>query len=357
VNLSDVKKIVFSGDILRIEDGSPNKFKNPQFNNINWINALFSKSIGDLIPGAEKEILLGDTGRENSIRWMIYDALQLPLETASWAAVYRDTDVVAKMLAGILGENYQNSFWVTFEAPPYLIAALNMLGATYVDFSIHPVRFLPDYYFGVRSNNPTISNRLSEIAFPESVIYDFARISTAKTVRSVRREAPKDSIVFLGQMGSDSSLIFDGRMASVDDISTSLRNLTVLHDVVYYKAHPHFKGIDSLKEVVLSIPRCQWIDINIYDAFGLDTFESFATLSSGSHNEAKYFNKTSRRFLNTPNLFDGSCDDGYTPIYAAYMDHSFWKFLATGQKFDHTVYFPRAVDLALKTSLNMKWGR
>lgn len=357
VNLEAVKKIVFSGDLLRIEDVAANRFKNPQLNNINWIHALFSDFLTSAFPNAEVEILTGDKGKENSIRWSVYDALQLPLETRSWAAIYRDTEVVSPMLANLLGDKYQNSVWVTFEAPPYLIDALNRLGATYIDFSIHPVRFLPDYYFGVRSNNADIQARLSALEFPDDIIYDFARLSKAKTIRSVRREVPAENVLFLGQMGADSSLITDGRMASVDDVTAALRTLTVMHDIVYYKAHPHFKQIDALKEVVQSIPKCQWIDINVYDALGLSAFSSFATLSSGSHNEAKYFGKQSKRFLSNPNLFDRATENSYTPIYSAYIARQFWQYLFGGQEFDHTVYFPNAFDGALKTSLNMKWGR
>lgn len=357
MNSETVKKIVFSGDLLRVEDGAANRFKSPQLNNINWIYTLFSDFLLELFPNATAEVMTGDKGKENSIRWSVYDALDLPLETASWAAVYRDTDVVASMLENILREEYSDSVWVTFEAPPYLIEALHRLNVTYIDFSIHPVRFLPDYYFGVRSNNAEIQSRLKGIEFPEDIIYDFARISKAKTIRAVRRDTVKDNVLFLGQMGADSSLITDGRMASLDDVAEALRTLTVMHEIVYYKAHPHNKQIDQLKAIVQSIPKAQWVDINIYDALALDAYESFATLSSGTHNEAKYFNKPSKRLLTTPNLFDGTSEIGYTSVYAAYMARDFWQYIFTGEAFDHTVYFPNTIELALKTSLNMKWGR
>lgn len=355
--LGNFSKVVFSGDILRVEDREENRFRNSQSVNIDWLHALFGDMVGSCFPNAKIERLYGDEGKEKSVRWTVFDSLQLPLETSSWAAVYRDKEIVPSLVCEALGETYRDSLWITFEAPPYLMSALEKLGATYIDFSIHPIRFLPDYFFGVRSNNPELAAKLKDIALPDEVPFDFARMSKARTVRVMRRNVPQDSIIFLGQMGTDSSLIVDGRMADIDDVTAALRQLTIMHDVVYYKAHPHFTNVDELKRVVEGIPKCQWLDINVYDALGYDRFGYFATLSSGTHVEAKYFNKSSKRFLKTPNLFDGSCEEGYTPIYAAYLDRKFWKYLFEGTSFDHTAFFPDAVELALRTTLNQKWGR
>lgn len=357
MSVEKIDNIVFSGDILRIENNDINRFKNPQAINIDWIRSLFEPLIGSICTNSCINTFYGEEGRENSVRWNVYDSLELPLDESSWTSIYRDTSVVSNIVADVIAKKFQNSLWVTFEAPPYLIEALKKLNITYIDFTIHPVRFLPDYFFGIRSNNIEINNRIKSIKLEDSLIKDFARISKSRTVRTFRKDVPKDSIIFLGQLLSDSSLIVENEMASIDTVIEELRKLTVIHDLVYYKAHPHLKNIDEMKKIVQGIPKCQWIDINIYDALGSNQFQYFATLSSGTHVEASYFDKNCRRLLNNPNLFDQDTDDNYTPVYSCYLMRDFWEFVITGKEFDYKSYFPDVTKEALKMTLNMKWGR
>lgn len=357
MNIQSIENIVFSGDILRIENNDINRFKNPQAINVDWIRNLFEPLISSIFTNANVISLYGDENREDSIRWIVYDSLDLPWDETSWSSIYRDEKIVSKIIEDYISENFLNSLWVTFEAPPYLISALSRAGITYIDFTIHPVRFLPDYFFGIRSNNLEINNKLRRIKLDDGVIRDFARISKSKTVRTFRKEVPKDSVLFIGQLASDASLVVDNRMPSIENIRDELRQLTLVHDIVYYKAHPHLKNIDVMKGVVKDIPNCEWLDINIYDALGSDQFNYFATMSSGTYVESGYFDKQCKRILNNPNLFDESVENSYVPVYACYLMNDFWNYIFLDGLLDHKSYFPDPINQALKTTLNMKWGR
>lgn len=354
-----MKKIIFTSDLLKVDDRKSDLYLNPQDINIDWLYALFSKNVKNL-GYQEVTKLNGVEGGFDSIRWNIFNTLGLPLCSASWAMIYEGNygqDLINQILEPYFIET---DLVCGFELPPYFINFLNKNNINYLDFTIHPIRFLPDYILGVRTNIKYIQAKLNLSKLPDSIIHGFADISKSRTVRIARNtNIVEDSVLFLGQIEIDSSLIKDGKIASMDELENSLIDLSMAYPKIYYKAHPHSKSIELLKKSVNKIGKCQWYEMNAYDAYAQDQFALVATLSSGGAYEAKYFGKKTKTYLNVKEHFNYEnphIEQIYYPIYKDILNPNYWDWLFNDINFIQSVP-PDPYDGAVKFGLNMKWGR
>ena len=311
-------RIVITSDIFKIDDRNKDKYINPQRVNSDWLNVLISGLIADKTNVDTIDLIHGDEGGYESLRWKLYSQCELPLDSQSWASIYEGVDYY-EVVEPIIKEAFKNSLVLSFEASPCMIKAMSENNIPYLDFSIHPVRFLPDYMFGIRSNVFEWQKRIESKAVSESIFEDFARISKARTARLMRGKLPVEgSALFMGQIEIDSSLIANGVIATQEDIEDSLIELCALYPKVYYKRHPHSKIEAELKKMVSKIRNCEWIDVNVYDAFGCGRFDMIATMSSGSATEAKYFGIKSKWMLDRKDYFNIDLEiksEIYFPIY------------------------------------------
>ncbi|QGU13695.1 hypothetical protein GNG27_03085 [Leclercia sp. 119287] len=360
---NNIKKIIVTSDILKIDDRNNDKHINPQRINAEWMKNLVANIIGKTLSIDEKAVIYehGDIGGYDSIRWKVYSSCGLPLESQSWAAIYEGNEFFDE-LEPILYESYKDSLVICFEASPLMLKVFNKNNIPYIDFSIHPVRFLPDYMFGIRTNVEEWRKKISAVKIAEDVFYDFARVSRARTTRIMRGTLPiEDSALFMGQIEIDSSLICNGTIATEETVENALIELSSIYPKVYYKRHPHSKSEDALKKIVSKIKNCEWIDVNVYDAFGCGRFDLVASLSSGSVTEAKYFDIKTKWILPKQNYFCLNSQEKsniYYPIYQDAMKREFWDYVLGSEiipTFIPTI--PNAFDGAMKFNLNMKWGR
>lgn len=363
---SDVQgfdRLVFTSDLLKLDDRSADIQRNPQRINIDWIHALFSQSFAEHLGVDRVGVEYGDERGYGSARWQVYSKLGLPLETASWARIFDGDADLMEVIEPVVLDRVQGGLVVGFELPPYMLKVLARNSIPYVDFAIHPIRYLPDYMFGVRTNVGPWRERIRACALPESVMRDFARISRSRTVRVMRDRLPDEgSVLFLGQIEVDASLIAEGKMAGTEDVERALTELSFLYSKIYYKHHPHHRDPKSLKRMVQDFRRCEWLEVNVYDAFGCGRFDLIATLSSGAAIEAKYFGLKSRWMLARPNYFDAAHpneDERYYPIYGEPFRGDFWRHVFSMQDGAdaYPLRLPDPAEGATRFGLNMKWGR
>lgn len=356
-------RLVFTSDLLKIDDRNADLFPNPQRINIEWLRRLLEPVLRDLSDSIEVQTVFGDEGGADAIRFKIFNRLGLPLESASWAALY-DGRAHTATVVDILGTTFRdNDLLIGFESPPYLLDFCQTRGISYIDFCIHPVRFLPDYMFALRTNVPIWYTKLERVRLPDDIIRDFARISAARTARVFRKPLPDGPLaLFLGQIEIDASLITDGRVAGLEDVRDALRALATTHAHVFYKAHPHLKEQSAVKNMIKEIRGCDWIDVNLYDALARPEICTVGSLSSGGVIEARYFGREGRWLLKRLNFCDPEGlkpPDIYHPVYAHPFDRDFWRYLLNDEIDVNafTPLYPRACDGAFKFTLNQKWGR
>jgi len=363
LRVTTVKKfdrVVFTSDVLKVDDRQRNKFRNPQRVNIDFLAKLIGPVVYDCLPTVKTEVLYGDEDIKESIRASFFSRYGLPMESTTWAQVY-DGEKLGDDFYDVLDPAFDNSLVVAFECPPYLRRYLDSRHIPLIDLSIHPVRFMADYLFGVRSNVPEIQRRLETLSLADSAMANVARVSAARTSRVYSAEQVKESsAIFFGQIEIDSSLIYDGKIAGDYEVRAALDSLVSSHDAVYFKAHPHSKSVENLKKLVDGMRGCHWLDVNAYDALGCRKFVTVAALSSGILNEAKYFGERSiNRFLPTISEFDReNAALPYLPIYKYAVSAEFWQFVLNPElRQMANVDFSIFGESPLKFMINMKWGR
>jgi hypothetical protein len=336
-------RIAFTSDLLRVDGVN---LDNPQRINVDWIKALF----GELIEKAlclPSDICLGSN--QDRIRW--YRLLDVPFSLEGWASIYEE--VHCPQLESELIELFDKSFIVAFELPPYLRKIFNKANLTYIDTCVHYVRFLPDYILGIRSNDPAIMDRMAKSQFPESLFYDFARISRAGTVRTHRdRKIDPGSAFFLGQVEVDTSLIYNSKIAGSIELEDALLQLAASYPSVYYKFHPYRREKNSVHKIVSSIRRCAITDVNMYDAMSDNDIAVVASLSSGGLQEAKFFHKQAWRFL--PLDMDRTSLP-YVPAPPQISSYDYWSHVLHGTEVMQQSL--HQFDRPIRSTLNITWGK
>lgn len=352
-SFSNIDRVVFTSDLLKVDDRLANKAPNPQAINVDWTYELFSSFIVS-ITGLPASKYIAD--EHTRVSW--YHRMGEKFSSAGWARHYN-----AEYTGGVSDEIVHalaNSLVIGFEMPGSMIKALDQAGIPYIDLSIHPIRFARDYFFGCRSNNLELAQKIAELAVDPAYIEGFVRISKARSSRVYRnRKIVPGSAVFLGQIEIDSSLIDNGLIADARTTEYALLSLTADYGKVYYKYHPHRKERGEIEAILKKIPSCEVMEVNIYDLLWAPEVFCFASLSSGSLHEARAFGRATKRIISSTE--DPFCHDEYVhgptylPVPGSIFTEGFWRRLLLGD--DSPLETPDYVDGAFRFSVNQKWGR
>jgi len=360
---TEAGSIVFTSDLLRVDDLLQERLPNLQRLNVEWMHALFAPLLAS-VTGRASRIFTAEEYPNPLARLSIYRRLQRDFSSAGWASLYGALDDPA--LEEEIASRYAGALVVAYELPPYLESILRRHEIGFIDLTVHPVHYLPDYMCGVRSNIPAVSARLHATQVPPALFAEFARLAAALSVRAYRKNLPEPgSAVFLGQMAIDSSLIHRGKLHDAEDVELALMDLSARYPKVYYKAHPHRKDTEALKAFVASLPRCQWLEVNVYDLPARHEVELVASLSSGTLVEAGFFRRRTEPYIER----GAKVDVGGAPheeVFArgqfvaappAIFGAPYWSYVLglTEQPPELSLFDPWRD--ALRTALNMKWRR
>jgi hypothetical protein len=355
--------VIFTSDLLKVDDRLQERLPNPQLINIEWLYELFAPLL-TRITGRHCRIFAGEDHPNPLARLSVYRRLQREFSSAGWASIYQALD--DRALEDEIAACFAGALVISFELPPFLESILRRHDIGFIDLAVHPVRYLPDYMFAVRSNIQAVSERMHATQVPPAVFADAARLSAARS-RRVYRNNPVEpgSAVFLGQIEVDASLIHRGRLYDNEDVEAALVDLSTRYQKVYYKAHPHRKDLDGVRQLIASMPRCQWLDVNVYDLLSRHEIEVVASLSSGTLVEAGFFGRATRSYIERPPAVDVTAAPHeevflrgqYVAAPPAIFNEGYWSYLlGSTERPPETAGFDLTRE-AFKTTLNMKWGR
>lgn len=351
-------RVVISQDFLRIEDGKKDLFSTPFKRNSRWMFELVGSQIIKALGGIEHKFIFGDENGKESLRWKIYSKACLPFCTLSWAKLYSLPNEYELALEAEVVKAFDESLVISFEMPDSILEIFTKNKIPYVDLSNHPIRFLPDYLFGIRTNVMSWQNNLRKSALSYDIVKEFARITKAKASRiNVFENIEEYSVLFLGQMPIDSSLIYNGQIADEEKVKDELLKASMAYPKVWYKPHPHNKSVDTILKYCSTLG-IQIADFNIYDCFGSGKFVKTIGLSSGGLFEAQFFDIESERLLNKPYYFADNSNEAlfYHPIYTDCLSYKYWEHIINGTEYTQK-FVPNPYDGAIKFSFAMKWGR
>lgn len=345
-----IKRIVVAGDILRHES---------QNVNIRWLHHLVGPALGMLTELPVEALLHQRVPGNLAIEIYRLGGRQMCLR--NWVGLYEQAPSATELAC--IRQSFQDALVVSYELPEFLRGGLSSLGIPYIDLTIHPVRFLEDVAFGVRSNVSGLGACLRDWVLTEEEV----RIGAAWAMSTLARIPPPpecakadDWAVFACQTGDDKVLIREGGLMQPSDFLETFAAMSARHERILVKPHPMARSNPSrlLKRL---FPNFEEIDANFYHLMAQDGISHVYSITSSTSVEAPYFGKTGEHFAPYPYVFsqDGLTEREYLQIRPAIHLPQFWAPLLSGVGIASRT--PPPVDATLwpnrmRRSLRASWG-
>jgi hypothetical protein len=353
--MSSIKRIVVTGDILRVSasgDGSQNV-------NIRWLHHLVGQALGMLTELPLQPLLHQRIA--GNLAYELYRSNGLEMWQRNWVDLYErrpSTDDLA-----CIGQAFESSLVLSFELPEILRNGLAILGIPYIDLTIHPVRFLDDVPFGIRSNIADLGSSMHAWVLTEDDIRIGAGLAMATLVRMPpppECSQAEDWALFACQTEDDKVLIRDSRLMQASDFLESFAAMAARHKRILVKPHPvaRTSPIKLLKRLFSNIVE---VNANFYHLLAQDGISDVYSITSSTSIEAPYFGKGGTHFARYPYVFaqDGLTDVEYLQIRPAIHLPQFWAPLLS--RVGIASRTPPPVDTTLwpnrmRRSLRNAWG-
>ena len=135
---------------------------------------------------------------------------------------------------------------IGFEASSRDLKYLTTQDVPWVNFAIHPLRFLDDLYFDVATSFPyDMATNVAEVGMIDLCVQALRGRYSSRT--NAKANGVKTLAIF-GQTPIDRSVYFDQRFLGLDAYFSKIDELTEKYDRIIYKPHPNLSnpGIDKL---------------------------------------------------------------------------------------------------------------
>jgi hypothetical protein len=206
---------------------------------------------------------------------------------AYWASVHDRLASTERIV-----ERLRRRFCVGYEMPPWLVRLLDEHAVPYVDLRLHPVRFLDDLLFAVRTSVPETQADLLSVAVQESEVFATAGLREAMCRFISEARVPDNTLLVAGQRRFDSTQIVGGTFFDAFPRAAEIHAICARYPAVVLKPHPLDRH-HSLLEVAAAAPTrvIGVIDDNVYRMLSLPQIGAVLTVNSGLAYEAPYFGK------------------------------------------------------------------
>lgn len=185
-----------------------------------------------------------------------------------------------------LAEMYlEGSAIIGFEVPEVELEFLSRKNIPWINFCIHPLRFLDDLCFEVTSSflfdmkGMEVSPGLIEVC-----VNKFKNYNTCRDDLS-----PQKTLLICGQDWIDRSIFFDDQFRRLDDYLPQLDSLVRNFDRVLYKPHPAHSSQKVSELMVVRYGAQNCAGSNIYDLFANQGVDTVCAISSSVLAEAPFF--------------------------------------------------------------------
>ena len=179
----------------------------------------------------------------------------------------------------------QETIVFAFEISDIEIDFLNNNDITWLSFSIHPLRFLDDLYFDIKSNlEIDFSNCNSSHARIEMCVQ-----ALYSRYRLKLNHNSQKSLCIIGQTPFDKSVFIDGDFKSLTHYAKNLDEICSKYNKIYYKPHPHLNCNENSNFIR---ERYKSTDVNINNLYAFliaNPNMSVCAISSSVLDEAVYF--------------------------------------------------------------------
>jgi len=356
-------RIVITGDLLRpfpVDDG----WEGATWKNIRWLSALLRPLLPDNAPAPTTlawDALMPAGAGVFFDTPALYDALGESLNLRSWATLAQ-RQTAPDALVEALREPLQDALVIGYELPPVLLDAMRQLQLPVIDLILHPLRFLPDLVFAMRTNVPAFHEVLLRHALAPSEVARQVGLIQAKAAWMPPPEPmPSGTALLLGQVASDRAMVLaDGRLARLDDHLGELHRLCTEHPLVLYKPHPYAAYDPAAQTVLQQLPCIVRTSANFYHLLAQPELDTVVALNSSGLIEARAFGRRAHQLV--PFLYDfdssrapaGGHPGSPVALSPAWNEPGFWRSMLAGDASTPTT--PAWVPNRLRRSMNADWG-
>jgi hypothetical protein len=348
------RRIVFSGDVLRPTDTS---FRPAQTENIRWFHRLFRQQAAEATALPVSVVAWG----EGVDTHHLYEMWGVEKSWRGWAQIF-DAGFAPEGVIAHIEQCFSDAVVIGFELPESIKRILSYLGIPFLDFSIHPVRFLSDVFFAVQTNDPDVFESMLPHHADAASFYGPAGLVAASALKFMPRLRPRGDTLVVGQTRIDRSLVHGGRVLDLSDFAPELRRILGLDGRIVFKPHPYADTDFGLLAAGIPLRAMNLTRANIYALMACEGIRRVVGVSSSVLMEARYFGQPSL-FLHEPSfdIPDRAADavpGQHLSIVDACFDVDFWREALAplvrvtapdGQRF-------RRPPNSLRISLRNFWG-
>jgi hypothetical protein len=292
-----------------------------------WIQNLLTRPIRRAT-GLQPTAFFGtDHGVEGLNRGEFFRRSGLVFDGDSRFLAYDAEDLSEASLAMLSRYLSRDTLLIGYEFSEPTRQVLTRMGIPFIDFWLHPVRFLDDLLFGFYASDPAVYHALLSFSINPDVFWLYAdRIKTSFNHRQQIPDLTPGSALFVGQTLRDKAVLRNKKMLNVFDFKDAFADLCRTHPKVYYSKHPHLASGD---EAILSfLAGMENVEICQYPAYPLlasDRIARVMTISSSVGIEAHYFDLPSD-ILYKPVINLGTHHDrqDYVAVFQAFLSPHFW---------------------------------
>lgn len=325
-----IRRIIFTGDFLRPVEVDHRigqnlaEFRPSQTENIAWFHRLFRRKLAEAT-GLPVEMKAWNQGIDTT---RIYQLLGVERDTTGWVEAFSTHSVPPALLA-LMEEIFGDALVVAFEMADSMKQLLTHLRIPFIDFNMHPIRFLPDVFFAVQTNSAPVFAAMRDFHLPSQDYYHWADLLSATAVKLPRVTVPEQSLLLVGQTNVDRSLIIDGRLRNLSDYQDKLSRLVRPGQPVLFKPHPYNPGGFGIFESGLPYRSLRWTSDNIYALLAHPDLAAVAGVSSSVLAEARYFEKPATVLAALPFDIPDTAAEArpgqHLSLYDACFDTDFWR--------------------------------
>lgn len=319
-----MKRIVFSGDFLRTGGAFDHAI------NIRSLHTILNYPVSLAVKDAKIETVLRGSHPGAIDRSRVYE-LNGFSENLEDSLTLMAASEISESSAVLLKTPFEEAVVFGFESPEVLLRLFNHYGIPYLDFITHPVRFLDDIFFGIRTNIPEAFAVLEKHALGEEQMYLQAQLHKTTLQRAEQPPIEENSCLFIEPQRDTPWLMEDGRLYDVADFTDEILRIASQYHTIYFRPHPYFETTkESTLDLLRRAGRVIIPDCKLYDLLAHDNIKEVVGLVSSALYEARYFGKTVTHLLKKKRYkiygLENTAFDPWTyvPIYDAFYNPRFW---------------------------------
>jgi hypothetical protein len=260
-----------------------------------------------------------------------------------------------------------DSIVVGYEMSDLMLGALASMGIPYIDIALHPIRFLRDLVFAIRTNDVWISKVALDCEDRlETIPLQIASIKAKAAWMYKPRQVVGKTLLILGQSPYDRALLTStGNFASLRDYEYDLLRIVDDYDSIIYKPHPYDWSKELPWESPRILQRIKLAEDNFYQLISQPGVRKVFALNSSGLTEASLFGLNTQslippRYAWARSLQGSDALGGLIPQTPSWITALFWNRILNDAPFDSSnVRFALVNQLDnnfFRKSMNADWG-